>query len=765
MAMERPAAVVREALQHGAVLAGNSKDSLELAAVIKEGRNALLVLRSAHRDCCDETEKLKEVTASAKSILDETNLQLQNLIYERTHYSNEIYACEDFPSKYSQQQMELISEEQFLQAAPSAFTQSEDRHERMKQRILWETHERHEALQKLEALKTRKNALEANLASKRRHLEQYGSTLKALKRTAQPLQQQLKLHPLEGVTAEVTAQLLPLPLYILYTQASAAVAAFGLNLSASIHGPVHEAESELHAAADSTSGLHSGQAMAERDPSTRAAKRAKLMASPQLLYKAHPLSVHLSLPSAQQAPAMLVFSYLLNLHLVTVDAKSGTDAALLPQLVEGDSGTLLPTEAARQLLQGRRFDSAEGKGRPFRWAQNLAGLDFVPAIGFQSLASEQASSAEMQQGLRQAWREQRLPTFVDCFSSVQQADAALRPQLQLLEKLKLPEVPFIPSKTARPVCKLRLWGEMFETAPTPAATRASTPASASLKPAEDSLPPGFKPAAAGMCAQEVVIPHPSSTTSYDPDPALVQQGPLRGHSANMEQKQAGRVQLPFTHAPMYVAAAAPRGDESEEEGMLEDEEDEPPRTSSATAAAGTDADAAAPSRRPAPSGTASLEEVEAAAAAPAETVTHAGESRKADHAEGPDLRGTQHEETVAPVLMTTSTAVRRFKFTLQGPDFELDAQVALRCLSYPEQAPAFTVVRVKPVSKGSRKDAATGGSETSDAATAEHKAALESKAHSTSVLEAQRGILLTAQLLALMHAFDDLTKQLQGEPF
>ncbi|KAK9827051.1 hypothetical protein WJX74_004742 [Apatococcus lobatus] len=708
MAMERPAAVVREALQHGAVLAGNSKDSLELAAVIKEGRNALLVLRSAHRDCCDETEKLKEVTASAKSILDETNLQLQNLIYERTHYSNEIYACEDFPSKYSQQQMELISEEQFLQAAPSAFTQSEDRHERMKQRILWETHERHEALQKLEALKTRKNALEANLASKRRHLEQYGSTLKALKRTAQPLQQQLKLHPLEGVTAEVTAQLLPLPLYILYTQASAAVAAFGLNLSASIHGPVHEAESELHAAADSTSGLHSGQAMAERDPSTRAAKRAKLMASPQLLYKAHPLSVHLSLPSAQQAPAMLVFSYLLNLHLVTVDAKSGTDAALLPQLVEGDSGTLLPTEAARQLLQGRRFDSAEGKGRPFRWAQNLAGLDFVPAIGFQSLASEQASSAEMQQGLRQAWREQRLPTFVDCFSSVQQADAALRPQLQLLEKLKLPEVPFIPSKTARPVCKLRLWGEMFETAPTPAATRASTPASASLKPAEDSLPPGFKPAA---------------------------------------------------------AAAAPRGDESEEEGMLEDEEDEPPRTSSATAAAGTDADAAAPSRRPAPSGTASLEEVEAAAAAPAETVTHAGESRKADHAEGPDLRGTQHEETVAPVLMTTSTAVRRFKFTLQGPDFELDAQVALRCLSYPEQAPAFTVVRVKPVSKGSRKDAATGGSETSDAATAEHKAALESKAHSTSVLEAQRGILLTAQLLALMHAFDDLTKQLQGEPF
>ena len=165
----------------------------------------------------------------------------------------------------------------------------------MKQRILWETHERQEALQRLEALKTRKNALEANLASKCRQLEQYGSTLRTLQRTAQPLQQQLKLHPLEGIAAEATAQLLPLPLYILYTQASAAATAFGLGLTASVHGPKHEAESELHTAADCTGGLHNGQLMAERDPHVQAAKRTKLMASPQLLYKVkmglHPLLI------------------------------------------------------------------------------------------------------------------------------------------------------------------------------------------------------------------------------------------------------------------------------------------------------------------------------------------------------------------------------------------------------------------------------------------------------------------------------------------
>ena len=82
--------------------------------------------------------------------------------------------------------------------------------------------------------------------------------------------------------------------------------------------------------------------------------------------QAHPLSVHLHLSREHQAPAVLIFSYLSNLHVVAVDAKSSADAALLPQLVEGDAGSLLPTEAARQLLQGRRYDPLQGKGKPYR---------------------------------------------------------------------------------------------------------------------------------------------------------------------------------------------------------------------------------------------------------------------------------------------------------------------------------------------------------------------------------------------------------------
>lgn len=38
-------------------------------------------------------------------------------------------------------------------------------------------------------------------------------------------------------------------------------------------------------------------------------------------------------------------------------------------------------------------------------------------------------------------------------------------------------------------------------------------------------------------------------------------------------------------------------------------------------------------------------------------------------------RPEQPGEAAAPILMTSHTATRRFKFTLQGADHELDAQV------------------------------------------------------------------------------------------
>ena len=72
------------------------------------------------------------------------------------------------------------------------------------------------------------------------------------------------------------------------------------------------------------------------------------------------------------------------------------------------------------------------------------------------------------------------------------------------------------------------------------------------------------------------------------------------------------------------------------------------------------------------------EEAEAGVSAQAKTAAGQNLANGIEPEAGSDPKETQPSEAVAPILMTTSTAVRRFKFTLQAADHELDAQVSFR---------------------------------------------------------------------------------------
>ena len=76
----------------------------------------LLELKQAHRALCESTEALREETALAKAGLDQSSLQLQNLLYERGHYDREIRDCRDFSSAFSNAELELLSAEEFRAA-------------------------------------------------------------------------------------------------------------------------------------------------------------------------------------------------------------------------------------------------------------------------------------------------------------------------------------------------------------------------------------------------------------------------------------------------------------------------------------------------------------------------------------------------------------------------------------------------------------------------------------------------------------------------
>lgn len=74
-------------------------------AATADGVLRLLKLKAAHRALCEATEALREATGDAKSRLDQSSLQLQNLLYEKQHYEREIASCRAFRSAYTEQQV------------------------------------------------------------------------------------------------------------------------------------------------------------------------------------------------------------------------------------------------------------------------------------------------------------------------------------------------------------------------------------------------------------------------------------------------------------------------------------------------------------------------------------------------------------------------------------------------------------------------------------------------------------------------------------
>lgn len=77
------------------------RDGLDnLPGYVEAGAMHILNLKQVHRELCEATEGLRESTAEAKSQLDQSSLQLQNLLYEQQHYEKEIASCRAYKSAF-----------------------------------------------------------------------------------------------------------------------------------------------------------------------------------------------------------------------------------------------------------------------------------------------------------------------------------------------------------------------------------------------------------------------------------------------------------------------------------------------------------------------------------------------------------------------------------------------------------------------------------------------------------------------------------------
>ncbi|KAK9807675.1 hypothetical protein WJX72_005906 [[Myrmecia] bisecta] len=442
-------------------------DASILAAHRPQGALQLIELREISRAVVFSTEELKDTTAAAKARLDQSNLQLQNLLYEKNHYINEIKACQDFASQYSDADIELMPEADFRATAAAEFLEgtTDNPYKLMLQRLAHETQERKEVVRRLEELRSRKDALAQALASSRKFLESLASDVKEVKDKAKPLQEKLGAPPLRHVRIQPVAQLLPQPLYIIYMQAVASQQAFDLPISVTFHGLPSKAEEVLRAAREADQRNTSEATVDKGQPAAKRQKRSQEDEGPAAAledpYQEFPLSVILWLLSAEGAKGLGVhFQHLPALGLVTARAVKKEEDEVLAALYTGDSGLASPSEHSQYLLGGTFQWDTSRRDRPYRWAQYLAGVDFVPNLAAPGmLRSGYMGDTQVLEGLSAYKRQQRIRMVVQRISEAKASMDALRSQLQSLGQLRVPLTLPSPAFPVSPTATLYKWQE------------------------------------------------------------------------------------------------------------------------------------------------------------------------------------------------------------------------------------------------------------------------------------------------------------------
>ncbi|KAG2493497.1 hypothetical protein HYH03_008313 [Edaphochlamys debaryana] len=433
-----------------------SARKLDAQDATTKGLLLLLQLKEESRKLAFKAEEEREETSRFKTRLEQAHLQLQNLLYEKEYYEKEIHECQSFRFKHSDSAIGLVPAEQFLaSASPEVLTRiGEDPHKLMLERLRDELAQRKAMVAKLEELKKSKTATRQEVDKRKRTLDDLQQQLQGLEENAKPLQTILAPHlTLRGFAR--SADLLPLPLYIVYSQLAAVREALGLSIRVAILGSAVEAESFAKAQTQDPADANA----TDGAPGEPAGKQARLSPAPQALlagagvggsasedlYKVHPLSVLLEVQREANGRLQTIisvkFQYLVNLKLVTAHSDVRDDNVLLSALFPGDDGSASAFEGLAQLQGGTfKFDSSR-PAKPYRWCQHLAGLDFAPPLPLATQLPQQGgpgSSEAVLEGLDSYRRQQRVVHVIDRLRAVKTGDEALKKILASLDRAPNP---------------------------------------------------------------------------------------------------------------------------------------------------------------------------------------------------------------------------------------------------------------------------------------------------------------------------------------
>ncbi|KAE8659112.1 Abscisic acid responsive elements-binding factor 2 isoform 1 [Hibiscus syriacus] len=144
----------------------------------------------------------------------------------------------------------------------------------------------------------------------------------------------------------------------------------------------------------------------------------------------------------------------------------GPEYNILCNLFPDDTGLDLPHQSVKLFIgDGATFDEKR-TSRPFKWAQHLAGIDFLPEVS-PLLNSHEASNNEIKSdavisGLALYRQQNRVQTVVQRIRSRIKAELALAEQLDSLMKLKWPALncKSVPWALHVPLCSLHSWSSV-----------------------------------------------------------------------------------------------------------------------------------------------------------------------------------------------------------------------------------------------------------------------------------------------------------------
>lgn len=346
----------------------------------------------------------KDAVNEKKQKVDNFHLQLQNLTYEVMHLQKEVTKCMEFRSR--DEEIDLVPVEEFRREAPAEVLKKDltddDPHQLTLARLQWELVQRKELSQKLRGLESLREQFEHEIERKRECLSGIQPTLQAVLEAAQPLQADLGL-PLQAHQGEhANAQYLARPLYVLYVQSAAYQHAYGDCFEVGMEGSVEESKALLETTQEKQEE-DSGESDQEESNAGKRHRRLTRsgtgLSSVAKCLQKHPLTVVITLQH-RGYKLQITFTYIIALHIVTVTAKvtephgvsSGISASpvmcpstILDNLFGDDNGLCSPNPGNHFQLKKNGLEDfskvVAEVGKAYRWAQRLAGLEFLHGSG------------------------------------------------------------------------------------------------------------------------------------------------------------------------------------------------------------------------------------------------------------------------------------------------------------------------------------------------------------------------------------------------